>query len=401
MAAFLDLEKGYDRDQLIRDLIEIQYDRNDYDLGRGMFRVRGDVDRHLPALRRPSHARGAVRRRHRVDLRGRPAHRARCCGTSTRSRSGRRPTTSRRGRKLEAALADDPRRAGRSGSRSSRPRASCSRRSGSRCARTTTSRCSRRWASAAASRTTRATSTAARRASRPTRSSTTSPTTSCASSTRATSPSPRSAGCTRATAAGRSPSSSTGSGCRARWTTGRCASTSSSSGSSSTCTSRRRRATTSCASPSRSSSRSSARPASSTPRSWCDPRRTRSTTSSTRSRSARPSDERVLVTTLTKKMAEDLTDYLQDQGLKVAYLHSDIGTLERVEILRDLRIGHVRLPRRHQPAPRGARPARGLARRDPRRRQGRLPAQLPLAHPDDRPSGPQRVGRRCSCTPTG
>ncbi len=50
-------------------------------------------------------------------------------------------------------------------------------------------------------------------------------------------------------------------------------------------------------------------------------------------------DERVLVTTLTKKMAEDLTDYLQDQGLKVAYLHSDIGTLERVEILRDLRKG--------------------------------------------------------------
>jgi excinuclease ABC subunit B len=50
-------------------------------------------------------------------------------------------------------------------------------------------------------------------------------------------------------------------------------------------------------------------------------------------------DERVLVTTLTKKMAEDLTDYLADQGLKVAYLHSDIGTLERVEILRDLRAG--------------------------------------------------------------
>ncbi len=50
-------------------------------------------------------------------------------------------------------------------------------------------------------------------------------------------------------------------------------------------------------------------------------------------------DERVLVTTLTKRMAEDLTDYLQDQGLKVAYMHGDIGTLERVEILRDLRIG--------------------------------------------------------------
>ena len=43
MAAFLDIAKGYDRDQLLRDLIEIQYDRNDFDLDRGTFRVRGDV----------------------------------------------------------------------------------------------------------------------------------------------------------------------------------------------------------------------------------------------------------------------------------------------------------------------------------------------------------------------
>jgi len=50
-------------------------------------------------------------------------------------------------------------------------------------------------------------------------------------------------------------------------------------------------------------------------------------------------NERVLVTTLTKKMAEDLTDYLFEQGLRVRYLHSDIGTFERVEILRDLRAG--------------------------------------------------------------
>jgi len=49
--------------------------------------------------------------------------------------------------------------------------------------------------------------------------------------------------------------------------------------------------------------------------------------------------ERVLVTTLTKKMAEDLTDYLTDAGFKVRYLHSDITALERVEILRDLRLG--------------------------------------------------------------
>lgn len=49
--------------------------------------------------------------------------------------------------------------------------------------------------------------------------------------------------------------------------------------------------------------------------------------------------ERVLVTTLTKKMSEDLTDYLKEIGIKVKYLHSDIDTLERVEIIRDLRLG--------------------------------------------------------------
>ena len=50
-------------------------------------------------------------------------------------------------------------------------------------------------------------------------------------------------------------------------------------------------------------------------------------------------DERVLVTTLTKKMAEDLTDYLKDAGIKVQYLHSEVKTLERIEIIRDLRLG--------------------------------------------------------------
>ncbi|WP_254639626.1 excinuclease ABC subunit UvrB [Cohnella sp. GbtcB17] len=50
-------------------------------------------------------------------------------------------------------------------------------------------------------------------------------------------------------------------------------------------------------------------------------------------------DERVLVTTLTKKMSEDLTDYMKEVGIKVRYLHSDIKTLERMAILRDLRIG--------------------------------------------------------------
>ncbi|MES9877205.1 MAG: excinuclease ABC subunit UvrB [Candidatus Sedimenticola sp. PURPLELP] len=50
-------------------------------------------------------------------------------------------------------------------------------------------------------------------------------------------------------------------------------------------------------------------------------------------------EERVLVTTLTKRMAEDLTDYLTEHGIRVRYLHSDIDTVERVEIIRDLRLG--------------------------------------------------------------
>ncbi|MFP4247785.1 MAG: excinuclease ABC subunit UvrB [Halochromatium sp.] len=50
-------------------------------------------------------------------------------------------------------------------------------------------------------------------------------------------------------------------------------------------------------------------------------------------------DERVLATTLTKRMAEDLTDYLGEHGIRVRYLHSDIDTVERVEIIRDLRLG--------------------------------------------------------------
>ena len=56
-------------------------------------------------------------------------------------------------------------------------------------------------------------------------------------------------------------------------------------------------------------------------------------------RSRTDRDQRVLVTTLTKKMAEDLTEYLLELGLRVRYLHSEIDTLERVEILRGLRLG--------------------------------------------------------------
>ena len=56
-------------------------------------------------------------------------------------------------------------------------------------------------------------------------------------------------------------------------------------------------------------------------------------------RAAANNNQRTLVTTLTKRMAEDLTEYMQDAGIKVRYLHSDIDTLERIEIIRDLRLG--------------------------------------------------------------
>ena len=62
-------------------------------------------------------------------------------------------------------------------------------------------------------------------------------------------------------------------------------------------------------------------------------------TSSARSAARESANERVLVTTLTKKMAEDLTDYLLESGVKARYLHSEIDTLERIQIIRELRLG--------------------------------------------------------------
>ena len=74
--------------------------------------------------------------------------------------------------------------------------------------------------------------------------------------------------------------------------------------------------------------------------------------------------ERVLVTTLTKRMAEDLTDYLAEHGVRVRYLHSDIDTVERVEIIRDLQARRIRRVGRHQSAARRPRHSGGLARGD-------------------------------------
>ena len=67
--------------------------------------------------------------------------------------------------------------------------------------------------------------------------------------------------------------------------------------------------------------------------------RCRSTTCWTRSARSPLAGNRALVTVLTKRMAEDLTEYLHEQGIRVRYMHSDIDTLERIEILRDLRLG--------------------------------------------------------------
>ncbi len=85
--------------------------------------------------------------------------------------------------------------------------------------------------------------------------------------------------------------------------------------------------------------------------------------------------ERVLVTTLTKRMAEDLTDYLVEAGVRVRYIHSDVDAIERMEILRGLRLGKfdvlvgINLLREGLDLP------GGLAGGDPRRRQGGVPAQ--------------------------
>ena len=104
-------------------------------------------------------------------------------------------------------------------------------------------------------------------------------------------------------------------------------------------------------------------------------------------------DQRVLVTTLTKKMAEDLTDYLLEMGIRVRYLHSEVDTLRRVELLRQLRLGEydvlvgINLLREGLDLPEVSLVV------DPRRRQGRFPAVVPQPDPDHRPRRPQRVRR--------
>jgi excinuclease ABC subunit B len=72
-------------------------------------------------------------------------------------------------------------------------------------------------------------------------------------------------------------------------------------------------------------------------------------------------NQRVLVTTLTKRMSEDLAEYYSEVGVRCRYLHSEIDTLERIRILRDLRRGEFDAADRHQPAARGLGPAGSVA----------------------------------------
>ena len=171
------------------------------------------------------------------------------------------------------------------------------------------------------------------------RSSTTSRPTSSSSSTSRTRRCRRSAGCTRATARASRRSSTSASGCRRRSTTGRCASTSSSARCRRWCSSRRRRARSSCAS-SKVVAEQLIRPTGIVdPEVDIRPTKNQIDDLLGEIRTREQAGERVLITTLTKKMSEDLTDYLLESGVKARYLHSEIDTLERIHIVRDLRLG--------------------------------------------------------------
>ena len=334
------LKKGdfIDRDEVLRKLVDMQYNRNDQVLARGTFRVRGETLEVFPA-----YAESAYRAvlfgdeieqvQHFDPLTGEIYDELEHAAIWPATHYATDRET------IERARRRDPRRARDAHARSSRPRASCSSRTACASARSSTWRCCASSASATGSRTTRASSTAASRASGRSACSTSSPTTSSASSTSRTRPSRRSAACTRATARASRRWSSSASGCRRRSTTGRRPSTSSSSTRRRSSSSPPRPATSSATTPRGSSSRSSG------PTGIVDPevevRETKNQIDDLMNevRARAEADERVLVTTLTKKMAEDLTDYLLEYGFRVRYLHSEIDTLERIQIIRDLRLG--------------------------------------------------------------
>ena len=336
----LAIGEEHDRDLVLRKLIDSQYARNDTVLGRGRFRVKGDVVEMQPAnhgdrvpdlvLRRRGGADHALRPAHRRGLRASSSNLAIWPATeyvtskptierAVRARSG---TSSSEQVKLFEVRGQDARGAPDPAAHRVRPRDDAGARllqrdrelladpRGPRRRARTRSRCS-----------------------------TTSRTTSSSSSTSRTRPCRSSAACTRATARASRRWSTTASGSRRRSTTGRCASTSSSARCRSWCSSRRR--------PGPFELRHSTRIAEQLirPTGIVDPevelRATKNQIDDLLNEIRRREEvgERVLVTTLTKKMAEDLTDYLLESGVKARYLHSEIDTLERIQIIRELRLG--------------------------------------------------------------
>ena len=160
-----------------------------------------------------------------------------------------------------------------------------------------------------------------------------------ASSTRATSPCRRFAPCTTATARARSSLSNMVSGCRRRLTIVRCCSRSLSSASGRRFSSPQRPARMKSATHPRLWNRLSARPGCLTPKSSSARRPVRWMTSWAKFTKSWRKKQRVLVTTLTKRMAESLTEYLQSMDIRVRYLHSDVTTMDRMALIRGLRLG--------------------------------------------------------------
>ena len=110
--------------------------------------------------------------------------------------------------------------------------------------------------------------------------------------------------------------------------------------------------------------------------------------------------ERVLVTTLTKKMSEDLTEYFAQQGVRVRYMHSDIDAVERQVIIRDLRLGHFDVLIGINLLREGLEPARSFSRSDFRTpiKQAFCAPSARSSKPSDAP--PATCAARSSCTPT-
>ena len=384
-----------DRDDLLRRFVEMQYTRNDLDFTRGTFRVRGDTVEIIPVYEELADPHRVLRRRDRARLRAAPAHRrgrqrgagdVRLPGLALRRRSAER---------MERAIGSDRGRAARPARRASSEQGKLLEAQRLRDAHDLRHRddaagrlLHRHRELLAPHRRPR------RRARRPTRLLDYFPEDFLLVIDESHVTVPQIGGDVRGRhVAASARSSSTASGCRAPSTTGRCKWEE--------FLERDRpdrlplgdaRATTSWPSrggvgradhppdrPDRPRDRRSSRP------------RARSTTCSTRSGAHRA------------QRARPGHDADQEDGRGPHRLPArarasgsatctrDVDTLRRVELLRELRTGRVRRARRHQPAARGARPARGVARVDPRRRQGGLPALGTLAHPDHRPRGPQRV----------